>query len=83
MVSDMDAMFPCIFTVYDVRMRIAIPCMVPRGYLMGPPLKISRFLGVVLSGGKSVKEELKCNFNCQGRPRLNNKMTASGISEIS
>ena len=36
--------------MYDVRMRIAIPCMVPRGYLRGPPLKRSRFLGVVLSG---------------------------------
>ena len=24
----------------------------------------------------------KYNFNFQGRPRLNNKMTASGISEI-
>ena len=51
MVSGIGAMFSCIFILCDVRMRIAITCMVLRGYLMGPPLKISRFLGVVLSGG--------------------------------
>ena len=43
MVSGMDAMFSCIFNVYDVRMRVAIPCMVSKGYLRGPPLKRSRF----------------------------------------
>ena len=63
MVSGMEAIFSCIFNLYDVRMRITIPCMVPRGCLRGPPLKRSRFLGVILSGGKSVKEELY-SFNC-------------------
>ena len=29
MVSDMDAMFYCIFDLYDVRMRIAITFIVP------------------------------------------------------
>ena len=33
MVSDMDAMFSCIFNLSDVRMRIAIT----KGYLRGPP----------------------------------------------
>ena len=51
MVSGMDAMFSCIFNLYHVRMRITMPYTVPRGYLRGPPLKRSRFLGVVLSGG--------------------------------
>ena len=45
-VENMDSMFSCIFFV-----RIAMTCIVPRGYLRGPPLKRSRFLGVVLSGG--------------------------------
>ena len=31
MVIDMDAMFSCIFTFCDVRMRIAITCIVPQG----------------------------------------------------
>ena len=62
MVSGMDAMFSCISNLYDVRIRIAITCIVPSGYLRGPLLKRSRFLGVVLSGGKSVKEELNCIF---------------------
>ena len=50
-VSGMDAMFSCIFNLCDMRMRIALTCMVPRSYLRGPPSKRSRFLGVVLSGG--------------------------------
>ena len=61
MVSGMDAMFSFIFNLYDVRMRIALPCMVTRGYLRGPALKSSRFLGIVLTegrGGESVMEEL-------------------------
>ena len=31
----MDAMFSCIFNLCDV--RIALTCIVPRGYLGGPP----------------------------------------------
>ena len=61
MVSDMDAMFSCIFNLCDVRMRIAITCIVPRCYLRGPPYKISRFLGVVLSGGEVGKGRFKPN----------------------
>ena len=37
MVSDMDAKFSYIFNLCDVRMRIAMTCIVPRGYLRGPP----------------------------------------------
>ena len=37
MVSDMDAMCSCIFNFCDARMRIAITCVVPRGYFRGPP----------------------------------------------
>ena len=36
MVSDMDAMFSCIFNLCDMRMGIARTCIVPRGYLRGP-----------------------------------------------
>ena len=36
MVSEMDAMLSCIFNLCDVRMRIAITCIVPRGYFRGP-----------------------------------------------
>ena len=51
-VSDMDAMTSCIFNLCDVRMRIAIPCIVPRGYLRGPPEKKKSVSGgIVLSGG--------------------------------
>ena len=39
MVSGMDAMFSYIFNLCDVRMRIAMTCIVPRGYLRGPPKK--------------------------------------------
>ena len=35
MVSGMDAMFSSIFNLCDVRMRIAITCIVPRGCLRG------------------------------------------------
>ena len=51
MVSDMDAMFSCIFNLCDVRMRIAISCIVPMGYLGGRPQKKKSVSGVVLSGG--------------------------------
>ena len=57
MVSGMDAMFSCIFNLYDVRMRIAITCMEPKSHLGGPPLKRSRFLGGNFIRGKLVKEE--------------------------
>ena len=36
MVSDMNALFSCIFTLCDVRMRISITCSVPKGHLSGP-----------------------------------------------
>ena len=39
MVSDMDAMFSCIFNLCDVRVRIVITCIVPRGCLRGSSLK--------------------------------------------
>ena len=54
-VSGMDAMFSCIFNLCDVRMRIALTCMVPWGYLRGPPSKRS---GGGFIRGKSVKEQL-------------------------
>ena len=50
-VSNMDAMCSRIFYLPDVRMHIAITCIVPKGYIRGLPKKIIRFLGVVLSGG--------------------------------
>ena len=55
---EMGAMLSCIFNLCDVRMRIAITCIVHRGYPRGSSLKKS------VSGGsfikvKSVKEELK------------------------
>ena len=37
MVSGMNVIFSCIFNLCDVRMRIAMTCIVPRGYLRGPP----------------------------------------------
>ena len=37
MVSDMDAISTCIFNLCDVLLRIAITCIVLRGYLRGPP----------------------------------------------
>ena len=37
MVSDMDAMFSCIFNLCDVRMLITITCIVPRGHLRRTP----------------------------------------------
>ena len=57
-VENMDSMFSCIFFV-----RIAMTCIVPRGYLRGPPLKRSRFLGVVLSGGGSLPNSHLCEIN--------------------
>ena len=51
-VSDMDAMFFCIFYLCDVRMRIAITCIVHRGYVSGPLLKKSA------SGGSFIRGEV-------------------------
>ena len=59
MVSDMDAMFSCIFNLCDVRMRISIACMVPRGYLRGPLLKRMSVSGGSFNRENLVKEELK------------------------
>ena len=36
MVSDMDAMFPCIYNLCDVRISIDMTCIVTRGYLRDP-----------------------------------------------
>ena len=55
MVSVMHAMLSCIFYLCDVRMRIAITCMVPRGYFRGVLLKKSVSGGSFIRG-KSVKE---------------------------
>ena len=49
MVSGMDTMFFCIFYLYDVRMRIAIICMVP--------FKKKSVSGGSFIRGKSVKEK--------------------------
>ena len=56
MVSDMDAMFSCIFNVCDVRMRIAITCA--QGLPQGSSLKKKSVSGGSFIRGKSVKEEL-------------------------
>ena len=45
MVSDMELVFSCILNLCDVRMRIAIACIVPRGYFRAPPLKEIGFWG--------------------------------------
>ena len=55
MISDMDATFFGIFNLCDVHMRIAMTFVIPRGYLRGPPLKRSQFLGVVFIRGKSLE----------------------------
>ena len=62
MVSDMDAMFSCIYNVCDMRMRIAITCTVPRGYLL---LKKSVSGGSFIKGrGEgSVKGELSAEIS--------------------
>ena len=74
MVTDMDAMLSCVFNLCDVRMRIAITCMVPRGYFTGPPWKRSRFLGVVLSHqGEVGKGRVKV-------PRIRTKYGARAFS---
>ena len=57
MVSVMQGMLSCIFNLCDVRMPIAMTCMVPRGYLRGSSLKKS-VSGSSFIRGKSVKEEL-------------------------
>ena len=64
MVSEIDAMFSCLFNLCDVRMRIALTCIVPRGYLRGPKKSVS---GGSFIRGKSVKKELiLCpRFLCQ------------------
>ena len=58
MVSDIDAMLSCIFNLFDVRMRIAITCIVPTGHFKGSSLKKVGFWGSFIRG-VSVKEELK------------------------
>ena len=58
MVSDMDAMFSCIFYLCDVRMRPAITCIGPRGYLRGHFFKKKSVSGGSFIREKSVKEEL-------------------------
>ena len=58
MVSDMGAMFSCIFNLCDVRMRIAMTCIVPLGYLRGSSLKKKSVSRGSFIRGKSVKEEL-------------------------
>ena len=63
MVSDMDAIFSCIFNLCYVRMRIAITCIVPKGYLRGSSLKKKSVSGGSFFRGKSVKEELIVVFN--------------------
>ena len=50
MVSDMDAVFSCIFNLRDVRMRIAITCILPRGYLRVLFKKEVGFLGEFYQG---------------------------------
>ena len=55
MVSDMDAMFSCIFNLCDVRMRIAISCI---GLLQGSSLKTKSVSGCSFIRGKSVEEDL-------------------------
>ena len=59
MVSDMDAMFSCKFNLCDVRMHIAIACIVPRGPPQGSPLKRRRFLWLLLSGGSRLLGRVK------------------------
>ena len=59
MVSDMDAMFSCIFNLCDVRMCITITFIVTKDYFMGPPLKKKSVSGGSFIRGKSVKEELR------------------------
>ena len=69
MVSDMDAMFSCSFNLCDVRMRIAITCIVPRGYLRGlSSLKKVGFWGEFYhqgEGGKGRANEEKVKY-CLG-----------------
>ena len=59
MASDMDEIFSCIFNLCDVRMRKAIYCSVPRGYIRGPPGKKKSVSVGSFIRGKSVKQELK------------------------
>ena len=56
MVSEMH-MFSSIFNLFDVRMCIAITCIVPRGHFKGSSIKKSVSGGSV-TRGMSVKEEL-------------------------
>ena len=62
MIKDKEAMFSCIFNLCDVRMRIAMTCIVPRGYLKGSSLKPKSVSGGSFIRGKSVKEELICKI---------------------
>ena len=63
MVSDMDAIFSCIFNLYDVRMRIAITCIVPRGCLRGSSLKKKSVSRGSFIRGEVGKEELNTVSN--------------------
>ena len=63
MVSDMDAIFSCIFNLCAVRMRIAITCIVPKGYLRVFSLKKKSVSGGGFFRGKSKKEELNKQKN--------------------
>ena len=58
-VSDINAMFCCIFNLCDVRMRIAITCIVP-GATSEVLLKKKSVSGGSFIRGKSVQEELSC-----------------------
>ena len=65
MVSGIGAMFSCIFILCDVRIRIAITCMVLRGYLMGSPLKLSRFPGEFAKGRVKIITKRQCERGSQ------------------
>ena len=54
MISDLDAMFSCIFNLCDVRLLIAIACIVPSGLLQGYSSKRSLFFVGNFIMGKSV-----------------------------
>ena len=58
MVSDTNAMFPCIFNLCDV--RIAITCIVPRGYLKGSSFKNKSVSGGSFIRGEVGKGRVKC-----------------------
>ena len=59
-VSDMDAIFSCILNLYDVRMRISITCIVPRGCLWESSLKKSVSGGSFIRGKSVEEEDISC-----------------------